>query len=48
MFFLPRLRVKLTVVGYWMPSYMVSDCHHVGFLGSCKSDNLSDVWSFSL
>ena len=30
-------RVRLTWLGYWMASYIVSDCHHVWFSLLLKS-----------
>lgn len=36
-YILPKCNVRLTWFGCCMPSYIVSDCHDVGFCGSCKS-----------
>lgn len=45
---LPKLRVRLTWLGYWTPSNIVSDCHHVWLWGSCKSVRYRGSWSPAL
>lgn len=42
---LPKFNVRFTWFGYWTPSNMVSDCHHVWLCGSCKSVKYSGSWS---